>query len=331
MNGDATEEELGRRLGRRAAAWDAASSRGTPPGTQPGTQLGPQPGDAARDRQGRSQGRRRTQGPPPGTQPGPPGPARYAAGDAPPPQPGRSQGRRRGTAAWDAAGAAAWDQPGRSQGRSLGRTRIEIQRTDKRNRGGGMSTSKELTVQQRAAVALESSKAAAEGACRVVKRITEIKPCRQGRVPLSSNGETKARTAIKSVLKAARRRDPVQQGIIAEEARPSPSSSRKESRLKVLRDEWDAKEAREKAAKPKRNGCACWNERINALFKQSGAAPISMLPKAGKSSPNQAIEIDSVRRVFRRGQRRRATPSRVQSDRRGQAGRPRGPRRHHPR
>lgn len=61
---------------------------------------------------------------------------------------------------------------------------------------------------------------------------------------------TKARTAIVQAGKAARDdATRFSKAVIAEEARLIAIIQPEESRLKVLRDEWDAKEAREKAAK----------------------------------------------------------------------------------
>ena len=93
-----------------------------------------------------------------------------------------------------------------------------------------MSTSKELTVQQRAAVAMESSnrqrptRALAESS----ECITEItNRAGQGSSCSAAMAAAEARTAIVASRKAARRRDPVHEAVIAEEARYRHTSSRK--------------------------------------------------------------------------------------------------------
>lgn len=165
-----------------------------------------------------------------------------------------------------------------------------------------MSTSKELTVQQRAAVALESSKAAAElqALAESSKCITEITN-RAGREECHSAAmaATKARTAIVQAGKAARDdATRFSKAVIAEEARLIAIIQPEESRLKVLRDEWDAKEAREKAAKAEAERLRVLeiSQRI-ALFKQatSDAARFDVTAdKAGDILAElQAIEIDS--------------------------------------
>ena len=165
-----------------------------------------------------------------------------------------------------------------------------------------MSTSKELTVQQRAAVAMESSKAAAElkALAESSKCITEITN-RAGREECHSAAmaATKARTAIVQAGKAARDdATRFSKAVIAEEARLIAIIQPEESRLKVLRDEWDAKEAREKAAKAEAERLRVLeiSQRI-ALFKQatSDAARFDVTAtKAGEILAElQAIEIDS--------------------------------------
>ena len=165
-----------------------------------------------------------------------------------------------------------------------------------------MSTSKELTVQQRAAVALESSKAEAElkALAESSKCITEITN-RAGRQECHSAAmaATKARTAIVQAGKAARDdATRFSKAVIAEEARLIAIIQPEESRLKVLRDEWDAKEAREKAAKAEAERLRVLeiSQRI-ALFKQatSDAARFDVTAtKAGEILAElQAIEIDS--------------------------------------
>ena len=165
-----------------------------------------------------------------------------------------------------------------------------------------MSTSKELTVQQRAAVALESSKAEAElkALAESSKCITEITN-RAGREECHSAAmaATKARTAIVQAGKAARDdATRFSKAVIAEEARLIAIIQPEESRLKVLRDEWDAKEAREKAAKAEAERLRVLeiSQRI-ALFKQatSDAARFDVTAtKAGEILAElQAIEIDS--------------------------------------
>ena len=165
-----------------------------------------------------------------------------------------------------------------------------------------MSTSKELTVQQRAAVAMESSKAAAElkALAESSKCITEITN-RAGREECHSAAmaATKARTAIVQAGKAARDdATRFSKAVIAEEARLIAIIQPEESRLKVLRDEWDAKEAHEKAAKAEAERLRVLeiSQRI-ALFKQatSDAARFDVTAdKAGDILAElQAIEIDS--------------------------------------
>ena len=111
----------------------------------------------------------------------------------------------------------------------------------------------ELTVQQRAAVALESSKAAAElqALAESSKGITAITN-RAGRDECHSAAmaATKARTGIVQAGKAARDdATRFSKAVIAEEARLVAIIQPEESRLKELRDSWDEKEKAEKAAK----------------------------------------------------------------------------------
>lgn len=111
----------------------------------------------------------------------------------------------------------------------------------------------ELTVQQRAAVALESSKAAAElqALAESSKGITAITN-RAGREECHSAAMAaqKARTGIVQAGKSARDdATRFSKAVIAEEARLVAIIQPEESRLKELRDSWDEKEKAEKAAK----------------------------------------------------------------------------------
>ena len=163
-----------------------------------------------------------------------------------------------------------------------------------------MST--QLTVQQRAAVALESSKAAAElqALAESSKGITAITN-RAGREECHSAAmaATKARTGIVQAGKAAR--DDANQfskAVIAEEARLVAIIQPEESRLKALRDEWDAEAAREKAGKAEAERLRVLEitERI-ALFKQATADAARFDVPAAQAgeilAELQAIEIDS--------------------------------------
>jgi hypothetical protein len=160
----------------------------------------------------------------------------------------------------------------------------------------------ELTVQQRAAVALESSKAAAElqALAESSKGITAITN-RAGREECHSAAmaATKARTGIVQAGKAARDdATRFSKAVIAEEARLVAIIQPEESRLKALRDEWDAEAAREKAAKAEAERLRVLEitQRI-ALMKlaASNAAHFSVSSEgaAGILSAVEEIEIDS--------------------------------------
>lgn len=160
----------------------------------------------------------------------------------------------------------------------------------------------ELTVQQRAAVALESSKAAAElqALAESSKGITAITN-RAGRDECHSAAmaATKARTGIVQAGKAARDdATRFSKAVIAEEARLVAIIQPEESRLKALRDEWDAEAAREKAAKAEAERLRVLEitQRI-ALMKlaASNAAHFSVSSEgaAGILSAVEEIEIDS--------------------------------------
>ena len=160
----------------------------------------------------------------------------------------------------------------------------------------------ELTVQQRAAVALESSKAAAEllALAESSKGITAITN-RAGREECHSAAMAaqKARTGIVQAGKAARDdATRFSKAVIAEEARLVAIIQPEESRLKALRDEWDAEAAREKAAKAEAERLRVLEitQRI-ALMKlaASNAAHFSVSSEgaAGILSAVEEIEIDS--------------------------------------
>ena len=159
-----------------------------------------------------------------------------------------------------------------------------------------------MTVQQRAAVALESSKAAAElqALAESSKGITAITN-RAGRDECHSAAmaATKARTGIVQAGKAARDdATRFSKAVIAEEARLVAIIQPEESRLKALRDEWDAEAAREKAAKAEAERLRVLEitQRI-ALMKlaASNAAHFSVSSEgaAGILSAVEEIEIDS--------------------------------------
>ena len=179
-----------------------------------------------------------------------------------------------------------------------------------------MSTSKELTVQQRAAVALESRQSrgrtrrlpSRRSASRRLQTVAGRQECHS-----AAMAATKARTAIVQAGKAARDdATRFSKAVIAEEARLIAIIQPEESRLKVLRDEWDAKEAREKAAKAEAERLRVLeiSQRI-ALFKQatSDAARFDVTAtKAGEILAElQAIEIDSSFAEFF-GEAKRRTP-----------------------
>jgi hypothetical protein len=160
----------------------------------------------------------------------------------------------------------------------------------------------ELTVQQRAAVALESSKAAAElqALAESSKGITAITN-RAGRDECHSAAmaATKARTGIVQAGKAARDdATRFSKAVIAEEARLVAIIQPEESRLKELRDSWDEKEKAEKAAKAEAERLRVLEitQRI-ALMKlaASNAAHFSVSSEgaAGILSAVEEIEIDS--------------------------------------
>ena len=90
-------------------------------------------------------------------------------------------------------------------------------------------------------------------------------------MPLSSNGGNEGSHSDCASRKAARDdATRFSKAVIAEEARLIAIIQPEESRLKVLRDEWDAKEAREKAAKAEAERLRVLeiSQRI-ALFKQA--------------------------------------------------------------
>lgn len=160
----------------------------------------------------------------------------------------------------------------------------------------------ELTVQQRAAVALESSKAAAEllALAESSKGITAITN-RAGREECHSAAMAaqKARTGIVQAGKSARDdATRFSKAVIAEEARLVAIIQPEESRLKELRDSWDEKEKAEKAAKAEAERLRVLeiSQRI-ALMKlaASNAAHFSVSSEgaAGILSAVEEIEIDS--------------------------------------
>lgn len=165
-----------------------------------------------------------------------------------------------------------------------------------------MSTSKQLTVQQRAAVALKSDKARVElmALAASSQGITAITN-RAGREEChgAAMAATKARTAIVQAGKAARDdANRFSKAVIAEEAALIAIIQPEESRLKSLRDEWDEKEKDQKAAKAEAERLRVLEitQRI-AMFKNAANDAARFDVSADQASEIladlQAIEIDA--------------------------------------
>lgn len=165
-----------------------------------------------------------------------------------------------------------------------------------------MSTSTELTVHQRAAVALKSDKARVElmALAASSQGITAITN-RAGREEChgAAMAATKARTAISQAGKSARDyATRFSKAVIAEEAALIAIIQPEESRLKELRDEWDEKEKAQKAAKAEAERLRVLEitQRIALMRLAASSAAHFSVSSDGASgilSELQAIEIDS--------------------------------------
>jgi len=140
------------------------------------------------------------------------------------------------------------------------------------------TTSTELTVQDRAAVALGSDKTRADLVALVKKSaaILEIKN-KPGRDECHSAAMAlvKARTTIQKIGKDARDdATKFSKAVIEEERSLCGITAAEEARLLALRDDWDAKIAAEKAAKEEaeRKAVALIRERINVMRDHLTAA-----------------------------------------------------------
>ncbi|CAB3729888.1 hypothetical protein LMG22037_05485 [Paraburkholderia phenoliruptrix] len=159
-----------------------------------------------------------------------------------------------------------------------------------------MSESKDLTVPERASVALGAPKYEQEIRDLVAKTvtITEVKN-KDGREQCHGAMMTlkNTRVAIEKAAKAAREdATAFSKAVIAEEKRLVALAEPEEARLQALRDAWDAEIEREKAAK-----AAAEKERVDGIRKR--IAEMQSIPAmlVGKQSATIATAIEGLEAV----------------------------------
>lgn len=159
-----------------------------------------------------------------------------------------------------------------------------------------MSESKELTVPERAAVALGAAEHEKNLLVLATKYadITEIKnPAARDQVHSAYMELKNARTAIINAGKTARE-DAVafQRAVIAESDRLAQIVEPEQGRLQKLRDDFDAEREREKAAK-----AAAEKSRVDAIRKRIAETQSIPSMLVGKSSETIAAAIESLEAV----------------------------------
>ncbi|NML34895.1 hypothetical protein [Paraburkholderia antibiotica] len=156
-----------------------------------------------------------------------------------------------------------------------------------------MSESKELTVPQRAAVALESARHEQEliALAKKYSDITEIRnPAGREQTHGAMMELANRRIAITKAGKEARDdATKFSKAVIEEEKRLVALIEPEEGRLRTLRDEWDAEREREKAAK-----AAAEKARVDAIRQR--ITDMQAIPSllVGKSAETIAAAIDSL-------------------------------------